>query len=62
MDLQSQVLSAINFSDVMSIVTTAGLALISLAFVSFVLLQAQGAANGELGDIDKRERDDDDER
>lgn len=57
-NIRDQVLAAINFGDLSAIVTTAGLALIGIAFLSFVLRQAQSAANGRIGD--SRDDDEDD--
>lgn len=44
------ILSRIEFSSVTQIVTAAGLALIALGFLTFVLTQAANAANGCIGD------------
>lgn len=57
-DLQNQILAAINFSQATAIVVAAGLALIGLAFVSFVLRQGSAAASGHIGERDE-EKDDD---
>lgn len=59
MNLRDQILAAIDFGSLTSIVVTAGLALVGLAFLSFVLRTAQNAATGNLGD--SRSRSDDDE-
>lgn len=58
MSLSSQVLAAINFSDATAIVTAAGLALIGLAFLGFVLRKANESASGRIGSDDDDEKDD----
>ena len=58
-NLQDQILAAINFQTALGIVITAGLALIGLAFVSFVLRQGSNAASGRIGDADQKEEEDD---
>lgn len=56
MNITQQILAAINFSNATAIVMTAGLALIALAFLSFVLRKGQEAASGRIGE---EESDDD---
>ncbi len=57
MSLQDQVLAAINFGDVNAIVVAAGLALIGLSFLGFVLAKARDAASGRIGDDEEKEDD-----
>lgn len=60
-NLNSQILAAINFGDLNAILITAGLALVGIAFLSFVLRQAIAAANGNPGgDPDPDDDGDDD--
>lgn len=54
------VLSALPLSLVVGVVVAAGLALISVAFVSYIFRIATSAANGRLGeDDDERDREED---
>lgn len=57
-----QVLAAIPFAQATTIVVTAGLALIALSFLGFVLRTGINAANGNVGTDDKDSDDDDDDK
>ncbi len=57
MSLQDQVLAAINFGDVNAIVVAAGLALIGLSFLGFVLAKARDAASGRIVEDEEKEDD-----
>lgn len=58
MSLKDTVLAAINFGDATAVVTAAGLALIGLAFLGFVLSKARDAASGRIADDRDDEEDD----
>lgn len=58
-DLQSQILAAINFVSLNSIVIAAGLALIGLSFVVFLLNTGRAAASGNIGDSSSDDDEDD---
>lgn len=63
MSLLDQILVVLKFPDLISLVTTAGLALVGLSFLSFILRQATTAANGRIGeDEETRRREEEDDR
>ena len=64
-DITPQILAAIPFADAIAITVAAGLALIGLSFLGFVLSQGANAARGHIGTTDTPSTDyddDDDER
>lgn len=62
MNLQAQILAAINFADLTAIVVTAGLALIGLSFLGFVLTQAKNVASGNIGESSSEDEEEKDEK
>lgn len=59
-DIVTQITAAIPFADATTIVTAAGLALVGLAFLAFVLRVGMNAASGRISDESSDEDEDDD--